>query len=99
MSSIKYGTCPHCGSTKIYKSPKQKLSQHTVQTNAFGNWIYVKSDWSSLKGVTLIHYACANCQYIESYVADNAGTKLITDEWERMHPTTVKNKNQPDDGD
>ena len=92
-SSIKFGTCPQCGAREIYKSPKQKLSRHAVKTNAFGNWIFVNSDWNGLKGVTLIHYVCASCHYLESYLADAGALSVIKEEWERLEPGAAKPKN------
>ena len=85
---MKSGTCPKCGSSEIYQSPQQGARGYV------GNWIFIKFTLWKNKGAYLIHYACAECQYIESYVADDASMRNIREEWIPLNLQKAKRKNE-----
>ena len=83
---MKSGKCPKCGSENIYCSLPQPII-------GIGNFILIK--WGFLKNIfaTLIHYVCDDCQYTESYIADDKSMNNIREEWTPMNPPKSKRKN------
>ena len=84
---MKSGKCPKCGSENIYQSVRPKVY------NTFGNFIYIKIGFLKNRGANLIHYACDDCQYLESYVADDESMNTIREAWTPMNPRKSKRKN------
>lgn len=83
---IRDGTCPKCGSDKIYAS-KAKIDKRLL----YGNAILVKGTFIG-KTAWLRHYVCAACSYIESYIADDESMNLILEEWQPLNKTKRKNE-------
>jgi predicted nucleic-acid-binding Zn-ribbon protein len=81
---MKSGKCPKCGSENIYVSG---LSRTT------GSLILLKMGFFENKVASLIHYVCDDCQYSESYVADDESMKNIREHWTPMNPHKAKRKN------
>ena len=83
---MKGGLCPRCGSHDVYRSFKPApLSA--------GNWIFIRLGLFRNKVVHLTHYACGQCYYIESFVADEKSMQNIRDEWTPMSSQKSKRKN------
>lgn len=73
------GTCPNCGSDKIY------MSKHHLR------WGDMTGEASELKFppvrmILIHHYACVTCRKVESYVMDNESVQNILDEWYPVNP-------------
>lgn len=62
---MKSGTCPKCNSLDIYSSEEQ------ADGALDGNYILVRTGLLRNDYIKLIYCACGQCQYIESYVADD----------------------------
>ncbi|MDQ7025723.1 MAG: hypothetical protein Q9P44_09205 [Anaerolineae bacterium] len=84
---MKSGKCPKCGSSDIYRSHKPG------NEGRIGNWLFIKGEFFRNKGAHLIHYACGQCNTIESYVADDESMQNIREEWIPMNPRKSKRKN------
>lgn len=85
---MKSGKCPKCGSSDIYKSHKISPSRYP------GNRIMIKMGLMKNMIAILIHYVCVDCNYIESYVAENKESmKNIKEEWQPLNKQKRKRKN------
>ena len=82
MVALRSGTCPKCGSKNILVS-KQPKNWNTLT----GQAIFVKG--MPPKVAHLRHYVCADCRFIESYVAGEESMNNILEEW---YPLSEKQK-------
>ena len=91
---MKSGKCPKCGSGDIYVGH----SKNFMGVSLVGNYILLNQS-SGFRGkfAKLNHYACASCNYIEAYVADNESMQNIKEEWKPMNPKE-KRKRKNDEG-
>jgi DNA-directed RNA polymerase subunit RPC12/RpoP len=86
VMTLRSGTCPKCGSKNILVSKKPK------NWNALtGQAIFVKGFPPKLAHIR--HYVCADCSFIESYVAGDDSMRNILEEW---YPLNQKRKNSED---
>jgi predicted nucleic-acid-binding Zn-ribbon protein len=81
---MKSGICPKCASDEIYQSPDGELSAatHTL----------IKRAWHSVTQVNLLRLICANCGYVETYVADEKLLPDIRKYWKPFNKTKRKNE-------
>ena len=87
MSDIREGTCPKCGSTEVYKSPK--FGRNTTQ---YGAVIPLRGGFMA-KYADVVHYVCVKCSYIESFVLNQQDLRDISREWEQVNTARPKKKN------
>jgi predicted nucleic-acid-binding Zn-ribbon protein len=70
---MKNGQCPKCGSRQVYSNTNRKfpaLNTLTIGSANFGNrYAYLDT------------YICANCGYVENYVAKREDLNYIREEW------------------
>lgn len=59
-----------------------------------GHYIRLKPTFWKYRRAYLVHYACAECHYVESYVADNESMRNIREEWMLLNPQKAKRKNE-----
>lgn len=92
---MKSGKCPKCDSGDIYVSTPLKT---IAGVPLLGSAIFMERfSWTTPKSAILIHYACASCNYIESYVFDDESMQNIKEEWKPINPKT-KRKRKNDEG-
>ncbi len=78
---MKEGICPKCDAAEVY-SPEDML----LKGGPFGsNSIPV----SLTSMAALDNYVCADCGYVESYVADEDKLHEITKKWKRVGSETA----------
>jgi predicted nucleic-acid-binding Zn-ribbon protein len=70
---MKRGICPKCGSTEVYAGTNVSFKSGTYSSNAIPVtfWHYAPLD----------NYVCADCGYVESYIADVAQLERIRENW------------------
>jgi ribosomal protein S27AE len=75
---MKSGICPKCGSSEIYSGAS--LPSYAKMGSYWANTIPVTL-WTL---APLDNYICANCGFMESYVADPAKRAMIARKWPRV---------------
>jgi len=73
---VKNGTCPKCGSESVFCGDKVPLKSGPFGSNSI--------PVSLISIASLDNYVCADCGYIESYIAETDKTKEIADGWRRV---------------
>ena len=87
---MKSGIYPKCASIEIY------MHKDKIYGSNQGQWLIAKRGMLKPKIAWLEHYACANCNYLESYVAqDIYSMQNIKEEW---LPINEKRKRKNDEG-
>jgi predicted nucleic-acid-binding Zn-ribbon protein len=74
--SLKKGICPQCESDEVYSGANVA---HKVGGNE-SNTIPIDF-WTS---AALDNYVCADCGYVESYIADDRALETVKAKWERV---------------
>lgn len=92
--AMRDGICPECGSGDIYVSKPPKFFNEQAK---YGNAVYVNGMALFPNHAKLIHYVCASCQYIASYVADDTSMRSIKGEWTPISQLE-KRKRKNDEG-
>lgn len=70
---MKQGKCPKCGSKKIYTAPDLPLKSGPFGSNSIPVTLTAIA--------ALDNYVCADCGYVEHYVADANMLKKIASRW------------------
>ncbi len=74
---MKSGICPKCGSSEVYSGaslpPFAKMGSNWANTIPVTMWTLAPLD----------NYICANCGFMESYVADPVKRAMIARKWPR----------------
>lgn len=70
------GMCPKCKSTEVYAGTNISFKGGTYGSNSI--------PISFLSQAALDNYVCADCGYVESYIADRAKCKEIAAKWPRV---------------
>jgi predicted nucleic-acid-binding Zn-ribbon protein len=70
---VKTGTCPKCKSTSVYCGDKIPLKSGPFGSNSI--------PVSIVSIASLDNYVCADCGYLESYVARESKLKEISATW------------------
>jgi predicted nucleic-acid-binding Zn-ribbon protein len=84
---MKSGICPKCGSDEIYVGTGAKYGADS------NNFFVVLRNWLGRDQVAFVRrYVCANCHYMESYIADDESMKQILIGFEPLNK--VKRKNE-----
>lgn len=68
---MKDGVCPRCHALEIYSSANFQYKTGNPTTIPL----------SFLRSIPLNNYVCANCGYVESYVADPEMLSRVKDIW------------------
>ena len=70
---MKSGRCPKCGSDKIHQGTRIwcKRGEHHSNAIPIGLFNYAVLD----------NYVCADCGYVESYVAERYDLERIAEKW------------------
>jgi predicted nucleic-acid-binding Zn-ribbon protein len=77
---MKTGRCPKCGSNDVRAG-----TDVPVKSGRF-NAIPV----TFLSGAPLDNYVCANCGYVESYIANARDLQKIIKNWPRVEPHELR---------
>jgi DNA-directed RNA polymerase subunit RPC12/RpoP len=72
-NAMKQGTCPKCGSKRVYAAVDLPLKSGPFGSNAI--------PVSLTAMAALDNYVCVDCGLVESYVADEAMLKKIARRW------------------
>lgn len=73
---MKEGKCPKCGSEQIYSGTNVSPKNGPFGSNSIPITL--------ISLAALDNYVCADCGYLESYVADAAKLKEISNRWPRV---------------
>lgn len=76
------GVCPKCGSTEVYAGTELNWKDG----NNYSNTIPI-SFWRT---AALDNYVCADCGYVESYVAKTKHLDMIRKNWPRVSDIKYK---------
>jgi predicted nucleic-acid-binding Zn-ribbon protein len=83
---MKSGICPKCGSDKIYTGTGAKYGADG------NNYFAVVRNWLGLDKLAFVRrYVCANCHYMETYIADDESMKHILEGFEPLNKEKRKN--------
>lgn len=77
---MKNGTCPKCGSDKIYTADDLPLKGGPFGSNSI--------PVSLMSMASLDNYVCADCGLVEQYVADEDKRKEIVRKWKQVKATS-----------
>jgi len=69
---MKSGKCPKCNSTEVYlKENFMNLDGSSIIMSAFVR-------------VSLNHYVCTNCGYVENYISEKYNCERISKKWKKV---------------
>ncbi len=79
---MKNGSCPKCNSSEVYAGTNvvSKGGSYGANSIPISFWRYAALD----------NYVCAQCGYVESYIADSSKLSEIKKQWPKVKPA-----NQP----
>jgi predicted nucleic-acid-binding Zn-ribbon protein len=83
---LKSGVCPQCGSDEIYEDPQP------ISNPAGRNSLFIKYTWYYFAQAQLMNLVCANCGYVENYVADKKFLPEIRKFWKPYNREKRKNE-------
>lgn len=78
---LRTGTCPNCGSTRVYSGVDAPMKQGTHDSNAIPVTL-----WDS---AALDNYVCVDCGFVESYIGSREILELIPKKWPRVGDATT----------
>jgi predicted nucleic-acid-binding Zn-ribbon protein len=88
---MRTGTCPKCNSKEVYKAYAQGSLDAGMRTGDGQPLLNIHIDKGGLFGdkftlLTLEHYLCRSCGYLEHYVIDLAELDKLNEakNWEKM---------------
>ena len=70
---MKNGTCPKCGSDSVFCGDKVPLKSGPFASNSI--------PISLISIASLDNYVCADCGFIESYIAEKDKIKEVANSW------------------
>lgn len=73
---LRTGTCPNCGSDRVYSGIEAPMKQGTHDSNAIPVTL-----WDS---APLDNYVCVVCGFVESYIADRKLLDVVEKKWPRV---------------
>ncbi|GMV32674.1 MAG: hypothetical protein AMXMBFR60_05030 [Chloroflexota bacterium] len=71
---MRNGTCPNCGSTEVYAGTDVNVKKGRYNVIPIALLIEAALD----------NYVCAECGYVEHYVADRAKLEKIKAKWQKV---------------
>ena len=73
---MKGGTCPNCGSAHVYSGADMLLKGGMNRPNSISITTFTMA--------RLDNYVCADCSYVENYIADQEDLDKIREKWPRV---------------